>query len=98
MIKVMAPRVFPICLYREAICLQYLPLMCNVMGVATHTHTHTRVTTFTRFAQNCVSACIVCLYYACSYTVAFSPGVIPSFVLLHTEKLAFQCTTLLSWE
>ena len=43
-------------------------------------------------------ACIVWLYYACSYTVAISPGTIPSFAVLHTEKLAFQYATLLSWE
>ena len=42
--------------------------------------------------------CIVWLYNACSYTVALSPGTIPSFAVLHTEKLAFQCATLLSWE
>ena len=31
--------------------------------------------------------CIVWLYYAHSYTVALSPGIIPSFAVLHTEKL-----------
>ena len=43
-------------------------------------------------------ACIVWLYNACSYTVATSPGIILSFAVLHTEKLAFQCATLVSWE
>ena len=41
--------------------------------------------------------CIVWLYYACSYTVALSSGLIPSFAVLHIEKLAFQCATLLNW-
>ena len=43
--------------------------------------------------------CIVWLYYVRSYTVgALSAGIIPSFAVLHTEKLAFQCATLLNWE
>ena len=29
------------------------------------------------------------------YTVTLSPGIIPSLAVLHTEKLAFQCATLL---
>ena len=48
--------------------------------------------------------------YVCSYSVALSPGPILSFAVLHTEKLvlhtekqatekqAFQCATLQSWE
>ena len=56
---------------------------------------HINVTTFTRSAQK-VPACIVWLYYACSYTVAFSPSVInSSFAVLHTEKCTHsvhQCT------
>ena len=62
-------------------------------------HSHIYLTTFTRFAQNWnrVPACIVWLFYACSYTVALSPGIIPIFAVLHTEKLAFQWATLLSW-
>ena len=59
---------------------------------------HINVTIFTQFAQNCKPACIVWLYYVCSYTVALSPGIISSFAVLHTEKLAFQCVTLLSRE
>ena len=35
---------------------------------------------------------------ACSYTVTISPATIPSFAVLPTEELAFQCATLLNWE
>ena len=31
-------------------------------------------------------------------TLVVSQGIIPSFAVLHTEKLAFQYATLLSWE
>ena len=41
---------------------------------------------------------IVWLYYASSYTIALSSGTIPSFAVLHIEKLAFQCAILLSWD
>ena len=78
--------VLPIlCLYREAMHLHCLCPHTMWVGVA-------------RFAQTLLyraPAGIVWLYYACSYTVALSPGTIPSFAVLHT---AFQCATLLSWE
>ena len=56
------------------------------------------VTTFTRFAQNSYLGGLLAFHYACSNTLALSPGIIPSFAVLHTEKLAFQYATLLSWE
>ena len=129
---------FPICLYREAICLQCFPPTCYMSGRG-HTHTCVHV-----YMCTCVHnglypicskllyrlpACTMWLYYACSYTVAISSGRIPSLAnhvprpshvfqcfhmkhwkaweglatrlslaVLYTEKLAFQCTTLLSWE
>ena len=36
--------------------------------------------------------------YGSTVHVALYLGTIPSFAVLHTEKLAFQCATLLSWE
>ena len=56
---------------------------------------HINVTTFTRFVQNCNniiggSACIVWVYYACSYTVSLSQAIIPSFAMLHTKSLLFS--------
>ena len=36
--------------------------------------------------------------YGSTMHVALSPGAIPRFAELHTEKLAFQCVALLSWE
>ena len=51
------------------------------------------VTTFTWFAQIYGIGSLLVLYgsdYACSYTVALFPGIIPNFAVLHTEKLAFQ--------
>ena len=78
------------CLYREAMRLQSFPPMRtygrdDLYPICTKLH----------FME---PACIVWLYYAYSYTVALSPGTIPSFAVLHTEKLAFQCATLLSWK
>ena len=40
-----------------------------------------------------VPACIVWLYYACSYTVGISSGRIPSFAVLHTEDCFSVCST-----
>ena len=37
---------------------------------------------------------LLCMYGSTMH-VALSPGVIHSLVVLHTEKLAFQCATLL---
>ena len=67
------------------------------MGVVRRTN----VTTFTWFSQIYNIGSLLALYgsdYACSYTVALFPGIIPNFVVLSTEKLAFQCATLLSRE
>ena len=54
-------KAFPICLYRDAVCLQCF----------TPTHAHMNVTTITRFAQKCsMHACMHCV--ATSYTVLLS--------------------------
>ena len=45
----------------------------------------------------CSIGSLVALYGSTMH-VALSPGTIHSFVVLHNEKLAFQCATLLSWE
>ena len=60
-------------------------------------HAHMNVTTSTQFAQNCNIGSLVVLYDSTVH-VALYPGTIPCFAVLHTEKLAFQCVTLLSWD
>ena len=55
-------------------------------------HAHMNVTTF---AQNCNVGSLVVLYGSTVH-VALYPGTIPSFAVLHTEKLAIQCATKLS--
>ena len=54
------------------------------------------VTTFTGFAQNCNIGSLLALYGSTMYvvTLALSPGVIPSFAVLHTRKACFSvCNT-----
>ena len=58
---------------------------------------HTYMMTFCLISSNLqcsvhVPSCIVWLDYVCSYTVALSIGTIPSFAVLHTEKLAAELT------
>ena len=63
------------------------PCICNVFCP--------RVTwagvAFTLFAQNCIIGSALALYCSIMHCSL-------SFAVLHTEKLAFQCATLLSWE
>ena len=54
---------------------------------ALNTHTHECDDLYPREPP-----CIVWLYYTCSYTVALSPSIIPSFAVLHTEKFSV-CNT-----
>ena len=75
------PRVFPICLYREAM---HLQCFTPTRYMATCTHKRDNLYPICSKLLCRVPASIVWLYYACSYTVALFPG-IPSFALLHTE-------------
>ena len=74
--------VFP-CLYREAIHLQCFPPTHYVSGRGTYER------------DNLYPICSKLQYRKPGMHVALSPGIILSFAVLNTEKLAFQCATLL---
>ena len=73
------------------------PYVCNVSTHVLHEWMwpceYMNATTFTRFAKNCNIGRLVALYSSAMH-VALSTGAIPSFAVLHTEKLAFQCAKL----
>ena len=84
-------KVFPIGLNREAIHLQSFTPTRYVSGRG-HAHTYKGDDLYPICSKlQCREP--ACIYYTCSYTVAISPGIILSFAVLHTEKLAFQCAT-----
>ena len=79
--------VFPICLYREAMHLQCFTPTRYVSGRG-----HAHICTW-RPLPDLLKIAIegACLHYrALLCAVALSPGIVPSFAVLHTEKLAFQ--------
>ena len=89
-----APRVF-LCTGRP--CVHCFCQQAMWVGMAMCTYKRDNVYPISSIVQYREPGCIMWLYYACNYTVAISPGLIPSFAVLQTEKQVFQCAALQSW-